>query len=57
MDDDMITVVMQDKVAALKDGSAGLALDERGRPGVRDRAGRDRRRGADRDLPVRDGRP
>lgn len=28
MDDDMITVVMQDKVAALKDGSAGLALED-----------------------------
>ena len=28
MDDDMVTVVMQDKVAALKDGNAGLALDD-----------------------------
>jgi UDP-sugar pyrophosphorylase len=28
MDDDMISVVMQDKVAALKDGFAGLALDD-----------------------------
>jgi UDP-sugar pyrophosphorylase len=28
MDDDMISIVMQDKVAALKDGSAGLALDD-----------------------------
>jgi UDP-sugar pyrophosphorylase len=28
MDDDMIHVVMQDKVAALKDGNAGLALDD-----------------------------
>ncbi|CAJ1930583.1 unnamed protein product [Cylindrotheca closterium] len=27
MDDDMISIVMQDKVAALKDGNAGLALD------------------------------
>ncbi|KAG7353957.1 UDP-sugar pyrophosphorylase [Nitzschia inconspicua] len=28
MEDDMITIIMQDKVAALKDGNAGLALDE-----------------------------
>ena len=28
MDDDMVTIVMQDKVAALKDGSAGLALKD-----------------------------
>jgi UDP-sugar pyrophosphorylase len=28
MDDDMITIVTQDKVAALKDGNAGLALDD-----------------------------
>lgn len=28
MDDDMISIVMQDKVAALKDGSAGLALED-----------------------------
>lgn len=28
MDEDLITIVMQDKVAALKDGSAGLALDD-----------------------------
>jgi UDP-sugar pyrophosphorylase len=28
MDDDLVTIVTQDKVAALKDGSAGLALDE-----------------------------
>jgi len=28
MDDSMISIVMQDKVAALKDGSAGLALDD-----------------------------
>jgi UDP-sugar pyrophosphorylase len=28
MDDEMITIVMQDKVAALKDGNAGLALDD-----------------------------
>jgi len=28
MDDDMITIVTQDKVPALKDGSAGLALDD-----------------------------
>ena len=28
MDDDMLTIVTQDKVAALKDGSAGLALDD-----------------------------
>lgn len=28
MDDDMVTIVTQDKVAALKDGSAGLALDD-----------------------------
>ena len=27
-DDDLITIVTQDKVAALKDGSAGLALDD-----------------------------
>ena len=27
MDDDMITIVVQHKVAALKDGNAGLALD------------------------------
>ena len=27
LDDDMVTIVMQDKVAALKDGSAGLALE------------------------------
>jgi UDP-sugar pyrophosphorylase len=28
MDKDLVTIVMQDKVAALKDGSAGLALDD-----------------------------
>lgn len=28
MDDDMVTIVTQDKVAALKDGNAGLALDD-----------------------------
>lgn len=28
MDDDMISIVVQDKVAALKDGSAGLALED-----------------------------
>lgn len=28
VDDDMITIVCQDKVAALKDGNAGLALDD-----------------------------
>lgn len=28
LDDDQITIVMQDKVPALKDGSAGLALDD-----------------------------
>ncbi|KAL3943863.1 MAG: hypothetical protein SGBAC_002065 [Bacillariaceae sp.] len=28
MDDDMISIVMQDKVAALKDGAAGLALND-----------------------------
>jgi UDP-sugar pyrophosphorylase len=28
MDDDMISIVMQDKVAALKDGNAGLALED-----------------------------
>ena len=28
MDDDMLTIVTQDKVAALKDGNAGLALDD-----------------------------
>lgn len=28
MDDDLLTIVMQDKVAALKDGSAGLALKD-----------------------------
>lgn len=31
MDDDMITIVTQDKVAALKDGNAGLALDDNDR--------------------------
>ena len=28
LDNDQITIVMQDKVAALKDGNAGLALDD-----------------------------
>ncbi|KAL3907296.1 MAG: hypothetical protein SGARI_003602, partial [Bacillariaceae sp.] len=28
MEDDMVTIVMQDKVPALKDGNAGLALDD-----------------------------
>ena len=28
MDEDLVTIVCQDKVAALKDGSAGLALDD-----------------------------
>jgi UDP-sugar pyrophosphorylase len=31
MDDDMVTIVTQDKVAALKDGNAGLALDDNDR--------------------------
>jgi UDP-sugar pyrophosphorylase len=31
LDDDQITIVMQDKVAALKDGNAGLALDDNDR--------------------------